>query len=184
MNMQAKSKAMPFLMAPPALDGTMAGDVGFDPLWVSSMLPDAGWLPWLREAELKHGRVAMLAATGAIVQDLVQFKGTETLTGGAKMTGLHDVFLAKELPGAAGNVATFHQMLLWLGIFELASYCPDPPHTQPHLLLTLSTTASCPHAAPALPYMYRGTSLIRNTPPRSARSLACFFGRGMRCVCE
>jgi hypothetical protein len=74
----------------------------------------------------------MLAATGAIVQDLVQFKGTETLTGGAKMTGLHDVFLAKELPGAAGNVATFHQMLLWLGIFELASYCPIPLHTQPN----------------------------------------------------
>ncbi|KAJ1475474.1 light harvesting complex protein 10 precursor [Baffinella frigidus] len=119
--MQAKSKAMPFLMAPPALDGSMAGDVGFDPLWVSSMLPDAGWLPWLREAEIKHGRVAMLAATGAIVQDLFQFKGTDTLTNGAKMTGLHDVFLAKELPGAAGNVATFHQMLLWLGILELAS---------------------------------------------------------------
>jgi hypothetical protein len=54
--MQAKSKAMPFLMAPPALDGTMAGDVGFDPLWVSSMLPDAGWLPWLREATPKPKR--------------------------------------------------------------------------------------------------------------------------------
>ena len=49
MKMQAKSAAIPYLDAPPALDGSMAGDVGFDPLWVSSALPDAGWIKYLRE---------------------------------------------------------------------------------------------------------------------------------------
>ena len=44
----------------------MAGDVGFDPLGLSE-IDDLGIdLYWLREAEIKHGRVAMLAATGVI----------------------------------------------------------------------------------------------------------------------
>ena len=57
---------MPFLEQPKNLDGSMAGDVGFDPLGLSE-IDDLGIdLYWLREAELKHGRVAMLAATGVI----------------------------------------------------------------------------------------------------------------------
>jgi len=60
------SLAMPFLTRPVNLDGTMAGDVGFDPLGLSE-IDDLGIdLYWLREAEIKHGRVAMLAATGVI----------------------------------------------------------------------------------------------------------------------
>mmetsp|Transcript_46557 Transcript_46557/g.72862 ORF Transcript_46557/g.72862 Transcript_46557/m.72862 type:complete len:256 (-) Transcript_46557:62-829(-) len=119
MQMQAKSAAIPFLDKPPMLDGTMAGDVGFDPLWVSSMLPEAGWLKFLREAELKHGRVAMLAAAGAIAQDLFQFPGVTSVIGNAKMTGIHDKFLSMEGPGQ--KVATMHQLLLWLGLFEIFS---------------------------------------------------------------
>jgi len=38
--------------------------VGFDPLVISGSLD----MKWLREAELKHCRVAMLAAAGAIAQ--------------------------------------------------------------------------------------------------------------------
>ncbi|GJD10268.1 Chlorophyll a-b binding protein 1B-21, chloroplastic [Galdieria sulphuraria] len=52
-----KSKAIPFLDRPPALDGSMVGDVGFDPLNISSYLD----LRWLRESEIKHCRIAMLA---------------------------------------------------------------------------------------------------------------------------
>ena len=62
----ANSLSMPFLEQPKNLDGSMAGDVGFDPLGLSE-IDDLGIdLYWLREAELKHGRVAMLAATGVI----------------------------------------------------------------------------------------------------------------------
>jgi light-harvesting complex I chlorophyll a/b binding protein 1 len=61
-----QSAAMPFLTRPKNLDGTMAGDVGFDPLGLSE-IDDLGIdLYWLREAEIKHGRVAMLATTGVI----------------------------------------------------------------------------------------------------------------------
>jgi len=50
---------MPFLEQPKNLDGSMAGDVGFDPLGLSE-IDDLGIdLYWLREAELKHGRVAI-----------------------------------------------------------------------------------------------------------------------------
>jgi len=64
------SKALPFLKQPPLLDGTMAGDAGFDPLGLSQ-IDDVGIdLYWLREAELKHSRVAMLAAAGVIFEEL------------------------------------------------------------------------------------------------------------------
>jgi hypothetical protein len=58
--------AIPYAGRPdtPAFDGTWAGDVGFDPLVISGNLD----MKWLREAELKHGRVAMLAAAGSIAQ--------------------------------------------------------------------------------------------------------------------
>ena len=46
-----------------------AGYVGFDPLGLSTLLD----VQFLREAEVKHGRVAMLAAAGAIAQDLFHF---------------------------------------------------------------------------------------------------------------
>lgn len=45
----------------------MAGDVGFDPLGLSGIAGLAGAdLYWMREAELKHGRVAMLATVGVL----------------------------------------------------------------------------------------------------------------------
>ena len=46
-----------------------AGYVGFDPLGLSTLFD----VQFLREAEVKHGRVAMLAAAGAIAQDLYHF---------------------------------------------------------------------------------------------------------------
>ena len=49
--------------------GSMVGDVGFDPLGISTL----GDIKFLREAEIKHGRVAMLAAAGAIAQDIFKF---------------------------------------------------------------------------------------------------------------
>lgn len=48
------------------LDGSMAGDVGFDPLGLSNIDEVGIDLYWLREAEIKHARVAMLAVAGVL----------------------------------------------------------------------------------------------------------------------
>jgi len=65
-SMMAKSQSLPFLEAPPALDGSMAGDVGFDPLGLSGYFS----LDYMREAELKHGRICQLACAGYVAVDL------------------------------------------------------------------------------------------------------------------
>jgi len=39
-SLNAKSKSVPFLEQPAALDGTIPGDVGFDPLGLSSLWSD------------------------------------------------------------------------------------------------------------------------------------------------
>ena len=43
------------------------GDVGFDPLGLSAL--DVFDVFWMREAEVKHGRIAMLAALGQLAQE-------------------------------------------------------------------------------------------------------------------
>lgn len=78
-----RSKAIPFLPRAKNLDGSMVGDVGFDPFYLSSIPKDFSgfiqppqWeeksiptLYWMREAELKHSRVAMLAWFGWLATD-------------------------------------------------------------------------------------------------------------------
>jgi len=65
--MVEKSSALPFLKQPPALDGSMAGDAGFDPLGFSTTVTSLGGdLSYVREAELMHGRQSMLAVVGMI----------------------------------------------------------------------------------------------------------------------
>ena len=65
--MQERSAAIPFLKKPPALDGTLPGDVGFDPLGFSTTITELGGdLSYVREAELMHGRQAMLATVGFV----------------------------------------------------------------------------------------------------------------------
>jgi len=79
-----RSKAIPFLPRAINLDGSMVGDVGFDPFYLSSIpknwagfIQPPSWeetegidsLYWMREAEIKHGRVCMLAWTGWVAAD-------------------------------------------------------------------------------------------------------------------
>jgi len=64
------SLALPWAPVPSGLtnnplDGEYIGDVGFDPLGLSQ---NRKLLPWYREAELAHGRVAMMATLGYTVQ--------------------------------------------------------------------------------------------------------------------
>ncbi|KAL3909530.1 MAG: hypothetical protein SGILL_008050, partial [Bacillariaceae sp.] len=65
-----RSKSLPFMNRPPLLDGSMAGDVGFDPLGLSDIEGVGVDLYWLREAEIKHCRVAMLAVAGVLQVEL------------------------------------------------------------------------------------------------------------------
>lgn len=51
------SQALPFMVRPAVLDGTMVGDVGFDPFGFAKSKED---LLNYREAEIKHARLAML----------------------------------------------------------------------------------------------------------------------------
>merc|ERR1712032_926628 len=62
---------IPFMEAPAVLDGSVAGDAGFDPLGFSKSKGD---LNYYREAEIKHARLAMLAAAGWPVSELFDKK--------------------------------------------------------------------------------------------------------------
>jgi hypothetical protein len=65
------SQALPFMARPAALDGSLVGDVGFDPLGFAKTKSD---LLNYREAEIKHGRLAMLAAAGWPLSELFDRK--------------------------------------------------------------------------------------------------------------
>jgi len=63
-----QSTAVPFLPRPSVLDGSMAGDAGFDPLGFAK---SKQILMVFREAEIKHSRLAMLAAAGWPLSELL-----------------------------------------------------------------------------------------------------------------
>ncbi|GFH51640.1 fucoxanthin chlorophyll a/c protein [Chaetoceros tenuissimus] len=65
-NDKEMSIAVPFLKRPTKLDGTHAGDVGFDPLGLSENLD----MYTMMEAEVRHARLAMLAVVGWPLSEL------------------------------------------------------------------------------------------------------------------
>lgn len=99
------SESLPFLPYPENLEGYV-GDVGFDPFRFSDFAP----MDFLREAELKHGRICMLAWTGFVAVDLgariyplpVAYEGLTSVTA-------HDALVEY---GAMG------QLFLWIGVAE------------------------------------------------------------------
>lgn len=104
LSMADKSKSLPFLPQPPNLVG-MTGDVGFDPVGFSNWID----VRWLREAELKHGRIAMLGAAG--------FAGTSFW----KLPGdIHQVSAVAAHDVHVQSGALF-QVLVWASMFELIS---------------------------------------------------------------
>lgn len=100
-----KSEALPFLNRPPLLDGSMAGDVGFDPLGLSN-IDDVGIdLYWLREAEIKHARVAMLAVVGILqVEIFGPAPGCEMATAKCQMDSFWQLWNAHPQYIAAGLI--------------------------------------------------------------------------------
>mmetsp|Transcript_12531 Transcript_12531/g.19064 ORF Transcript_12531/g.19064 Transcript_12531/m.19064 type:complete len:217 (-) Transcript_12531:200-850(-) len=109
-----KSKSLPFMIRPPLLDGSMAGDVGFDPLGLSN-IDDVGIdLYWLREAELKHCRVAMLAVLGIVqVEIFGPAPGCEMATAKCQMDSFWQLW------GAHPQYIAFG--LIFIGIIEMIS---------------------------------------------------------------
>eukprot|EP01083_Nonionella_stella_P176805 619582_1 len=66
-NDSPNSIAIPFLPRPAALDGSHAGDDGFDPLGLSEKLDFYA----MQESEVRHSRLAMLAAIGWPMSELL-----------------------------------------------------------------------------------------------------------------
>lgn len=66
------SKSIPFLTKPGNLEGYI-GNAEFDPLGFSDNFD----MKWLRESEIKHGRSAMLATVGFIMQQFWTLPGYE-----------------------------------------------------------------------------------------------------------
>lgn len=102
------SKSIPFLVKPEKLDGSMVGDMGFDPMGLSEIQTDLIYARW---AELKHGRICMLAILGMVAQEYWPH-----LPGAAYVT--HDPLAA---PGEVGWAVNL-QIFLGIGIVELANF--------------------------------------------------------------
>merc|ERR1711988_1100848 len=94
------SESLPMLVKRPQLKG-YAGDVGFDPVGFSEIFS----MDWLREAELKHCRVSMLATVGFAFTDFYHFPGFDYTTLEA-----HDACVAS---------GAMSQLLLWIGLLEV-----------------------------------------------------------------
>jgi hypothetical protein len=81
----------------------------FDPLKLSETYEPL--LPWFRESEIRHGRTAMLAVVGFIVEDFVRLPGDiYSFSSIPKTIDAHDVLMDK---GPMG------QLLLWIGLWDL-----------------------------------------------------------------
>jgi len=102
------SKAVPFLPASPALEGYVGEEDGFDPLGVSLAIDIA----WLREAELKHGRVCMLATVGWMATDL-GFRVPGEPFANVSTLEAHDAMV---------KFGSMPQMLCWLGLLEVFGF--------------------------------------------------------------
>lgn len=103
-----KSKALPFMPYPENLKGYV-GDVGFDPLRFSDFAP----MDFLREAEIKHGRICMLAWFGFISVDLGAriYPFPEAYEGLTSVTA-HDALVEQ---------GAMSQIFLWCGLAEVIS---------------------------------------------------------------
>merc|ERR1711972_1156129 len=93
--------------------GAMAPLGYFDPAGFSKKGDESGFRT-LRAAEIKHGRVAMMAAVGAVVQHYVKLPGFDEVP-----SGLSAVNVA---PGSYGMIALF----VLAGALELGAWTEDP----------------------------------------------------------
>lgn len=80
----------------------------FDPIGFSERAPE--WLNWFREAELKHGRQAMLATVGLVVPEFVRIPGEQfSFEAVPNVIDAHDALLDTSMK----------QILLWVSLAEV-----------------------------------------------------------------
>lgn len=110
MSVPDRSPAIPIDPYPEGLDGTMVGDIGFDPAGFANNPPawvqgegtgTAARVKWYREAELAHCRVAMLAATGWIFPEIYHFPGNNVL-GADRFAEMMPLLALNKIPNAGG----------------------------------------------------------------------------------
>jgi len=108
LNAEEFSKAIPFLVRPDKLDGSMPGDMGFDPMRLSDIQTDLRYARW---AEIKHGRICMLAIVGMLVQQSgIHFPG--------EAYSNTDIFGAIKSVGWGVNL----QIFLTIGVIEASNF--------------------------------------------------------------
>mmetsp|Transcript_45346 Transcript_45346/g.142175 ORF Transcript_45346/g.142175 Transcript_45346/m.142175 type:complete len:238 (+) Transcript_45346:344-1057(+) len=117
---QDRSVALPWVDRPEGLDGSLIGDVGFDPFGYTkfeqqSFLVGGKSIPnlaWYREAEIAHGRVSMLAVIGYFFPSFAHFPGNEQL-GADVFANTNPLDAVKDIP-----LAGWIQVLLAIGLVE------------------------------------------------------------------
>jgi len=89
---------------------TAGTSVNFDPAGFAERAPE--WLPWFREAELKHGRAAMLATVGMVVPEFIRIPGEQfSFESIPRVIEAHD-----KLPDSMS------QIFLWISLLEACSW--------------------------------------------------------------
>jgi hypothetical protein len=120
------SESLPFQIRPAMLDGSMAGDVGFDPAGFASSEKE---LMNYREAEIKHARLAMLAAAGWPLSELFDAKL-------ANLFGLDPIVDYTDrapsiLNGGLGHISPFYWIacLVGAGFIDVYAISKGPSNT-------------------------------------------------------
>ena len=102
---------------------------------------------WAREAEVKHGRISMLAALGAIVQDVYHFPFFDKWYNGEKVWGLHDAAIKS---GALWQVCSLRTVVfLVLFAYESLYACRCSGSSASSRSPSFSSSATAPWTAPA-----------------------------------
>jgi len=97
------STSLPFLERPSMLDGSLVGDVGFDPLGFAQTPED---LAKYRESEIKHARLAMLAAAGWPLSELFDKPIANAIHMNAIVDATHRA--PSLLNGGLGKISPFY----------------------------------------------------------------------------
>lgn len=83
----------------------------FDPAGFSERAPE--WTNWFREAELKHGRQAMLATVGLVVPEFVRIPGEQfSFEAIPNVINAHDALIDTSMK----------QILLWISLWEAMTF--------------------------------------------------------------